>query len=254
MFDRLHYSWRVLATGFSFAIFAVGGACIGLFIAVYFYLAPMARTKKHKFSRTLVARSFRLYINMMRFFGLLTYSIKGGDRLGRPGQLIIANHPSLLDVVFLMSLMDDANCVVKGSLRSSWLTRWSVIASDYISGDSESLLDDCKKALDEGESLIIFPEGTRTHPGQKPKFLRGAAYIAKHSGCQLTPVLITCDPPTLLKGQKWYQIPAMAPHFSIHALEDIDLGPAVDDDRHLREEVRQLNVDLQDIYALRMGL
>ncbi|WP_245395071.1 hypothetical protein [methane-oxidizing endosymbiont of Gigantopelta aegis] len=38
------------------------------------------------------------------------------DKLNRPGQLIVANHPTLIDIVFLISRIPYACCIVKDSL------------------------------------------------------------------------------------------------------------------------------------------
>ena len=49
----------------------------------------------------------------MRALGLITYEIKGRERLLPRGQLIIANHPSLLDVCFIIALIEESDCIVK---------------------------------------------------------------------------------------------------------------------------------------------
>lgn len=106
--------------------------------------------------------------------GVLTYDIQGAERLGRPGQMIIANHPSLIDVVFLIGLVRRANCVVKKSLWENPFTRGPLRSTEYISNDgSMDMLDAAANALQSGQTLIIFPEGTRTQPGQAPAFHRG---------------------------------------------------------------------------------
>ena len=51
-------------------------------------------------ARVTIARTFRLFIAALRRTGVLAFDFQGGERLGRPGQLIIANHPSPLDVAF----------------------------------------------------------------------------------------------------------------------------------------------------------
>ncbi len=48
--------------------------------------------------------------------GVLSYEFHGAERLGRPGQIILANHPSLIDVVFLIGFTPQATCIVKEAL------------------------------------------------------------------------------------------------------------------------------------------
>jgi 1-acyl-sn-glycerol-3-phosphate acyltransferase len=106
--------------------------------------------------------------------GVLTYRRQGAEKLGRPGQMIIANHPSLIDVVLLIGLVRNANCVVKQSLWQNPFTRSPVRCRQYISNDgSVDMLDNAAGALRGGQTLIIFPEGTRTRRAQPPPFIAG---------------------------------------------------------------------------------
>ena len=61
-----------------------------------------------------------LYMETMRVLGILTYRVEGAERLREPGRLIVANHPTLIDVVLLVSLMPEVDCIVKrGSVAQS---------------------------------------------------------------------------------------------------------------------------------------
>ena len=80
--------------------------------------------------------------------------------------------------------------------------------------DGEQLLTDCVAALERGENLIIFPEGTRTasdgalsSSGGGPR--RGAGR------CNVTPVLIRCRPVMLARDVRWWKLPASRSQFSI---------------------------------------
>ena len=135
--------------------------------------------------------------------------VHGVEKLktGKP-KLILANHPTLLDVVLLISIIKHTNCVVKKTLFRDPFLGGVVKAAGYINNiGTEAIIDDCVKALKSGDNLIIFPEGTRTVPKKELKFQRGAAHIAARSGADVVPVTITCDPPTLSKAHKWYHIP-----------------------------------------------
>jgi 1-acyl-sn-glycerol-3-phosphate acyltransferase len=231
--SRDAYYWRLLATALSFALFGVGGLCLRLVILPLANCLPGSALSHRLRARRLVSRLFWLLVRFMARTGVLTYEIEGADRLGRPGQMIIANHPSLIDVVFLIGLVRDANCVVKQSLWQNPFTRGAVRSTDYISNDgSMDMLDAAAVALQEGQTLIIFPEGTRTQPGQAPAFHRGAAAIALRGAKLVTPVTIQVSPSTLTKAEPWYRIPQRRVHFSLRVGADIDpqafaaLGPA----------------------------
>ena len=226
------YYWRLTATGLSFALFGVGGLCLRLIVFPVLGCLPGDTVRQRERARATVSRLFWLFIRTMSRMGVLTYEVQGAERLGRPGQMIIANHPSLIDVVFLIGLVRNANCVVKQSLWQNPFTRSPVRATQYISNDgSVDMLDTAAGALREGQTLIIFPEGTRTQPGLTPAFHRVAASIALRGAKILTPVVIKVSPTTLTKAEPWYRIPDRRVHFSFHVGADIDpttftaLGP-----------------------------
>ena len=215
--------WRLAATGLSFMLFGVGGLCLRLIVFPLLALLPGDKAEHRRRARQTVSRLFWLFVQFMYRSGVLTYEVEGAERLGRPGQLVIANHPSLIDVVVLIALIRDANCVVKQSLWDNPFTRGPIRAAQYISNNgSAEMLDEAADALRQGQTLIIFPEGTRTTPGQAPQFHRGAAAIALRGARLVTPVVISVTPTTLTKAEPWYRIPARRFHFHLRVGEDID--------------------------------
>lgn len=215
--------WRLVFTGLSFVLFGLGGLLLRIFCFPLMAVGFRDPVRRRQAARWLVSRAFSLFVGFMRRTGVLTYSIEHPERLGRAGQMILANHPSLIDVVLLISCVRDANCVVKESLWRNPFTRGPVLAAGYISNNaSVEMLEDTAQALREGQTLIIFPEGTRTIPGQMPVFHRGAAAIAIRGAACVTPVVIRVSPTTLTKAEPWYSIPARRVHFSLAVGEDID--------------------------------
>ena len=227
------YYWRLLATAASFALFGLGGLCLRVLFFPLLSCLPGDAQRHQQRARHTISRLFWLFIRFMARAGVLTYDVQGAERLGRPGQMVIANHPSLIDVVFLIGLVRDANCVVKQSLWQNAFTRGPVRSTGYISNDgSLDMLDTAAQALRDGQTLIIFPEGTRTHPGQPPAFHRGGAAIALRGAKVITPVTIHVSPTTLTKAEPWYRIPLRRVHFQLRVGADIDphafsaMGPA----------------------------
>ncbi len=217
--NKLLKPWRIGVTGICFLIFGVGGLLISLCLNAIYLLSP--RGKSTALSRLIISIAFRIYIILLKRLGLLTYDIIGSENLQQDGMLIVANHPSLLDVVFLISLVRNANCIVKESLWYNPLTFGAVSVANYIKNNSQNLLQECNNTLNSSASLVIFPEGTRTQPGKPLKFQRGAANIALSTGKEITPVFINCSPTTLTKGEKWYQVPVRPPRYTVHVLPPI---------------------------------
>ncbi|AQZ35247.1 acyltransferase [Pseudomonas sp. LPH1] len=217
------YAWRLVATALSFALFGVGGVLLRVLVFPLLSLLPGDALRRRTRARAVVSRTFRLFVEFMFRTGVLTYEVEGAERLGRPGQMVIANHPSLIDVVVLIAFIRDANCVVKQSLWENPCMRGPIRAAQYISNSgSMDMLDEAAGALQNGETLIIFPEGTRTVPGSSPEFHRGAAAIAVRGASVVTPVVISVTPTTLTKAEPWYSIPSRRFHFRLRVGEDID--------------------------------
>ena len=215
--------WRLIATALSFALFGLGGLCLRLVVFPVVNRLPGDALARRRRARLTNSRLFWFFVQFMYRSGVLTYEVQGAERLGRPGQLVIANHPSLIDVVVLVSLIRDANCVVKQSLWDNPFTRGPIRAAQYISNNgSAEMLDEAAEALQQGQTLIIFPEGTRTTPGQPPQFHRGAAAIALRGAKLVTPVVISVTPTTLTKAEPWYRIPSRRFHFHLRVGDDID--------------------------------
>ena len=148
-----------------------------------------------------------------------------GAVVGIDGLLVLANHPTLIDVVFLMSLLPGADCVVKSALARNPFTRGPVRAAGYVcNDDGVALVDDCIEAVRRGGNLLIFPEGTRTRRGEPLKLQRGAANIAVRGCLDVTPVRLSCTPMTLGKGEKWYRVPVRRFHFVVDVQPDLEVS------------------------------
>ncbi|MGE0115899.1 MAG: lysophospholipid acyltransferase family protein [Steroidobacteraceae bacterium] len=223
LLDRV---WRILATGFVFVVFGLGA----LFISITVFPVLRLSARNPEAARLRIQRgmqlTFKVYVWLMKSLGLLSYEVHHVERLWAPGQLVIANHPTLIDVVFLVSLMPRVDCIVKQGLWRNPFLRWPVLWASYIPNSTgEILVQDCAATLRRGNSLLVFPEGTRSVPGQPLRMQRGTAHIALASGAPILPVTIAVTEPTLTKGYPWHRVPRSRPHFCIKVGEP--LSPSV---------------------------
>ena len=219
---KLNRLWRVFATGFVFALFGVGALVISVTMFPLLRLSTLnADTARRRIQRGMQL-NFRAFMETMRVLGILTYRVDGAERLREPGRLIVANHPTLIDVVLLVSQMPEVDCIVKQGLWRNPFLRWPVSWAGYLQNAAgEELIGECSATLRRGHSLLVFPEGTRTVPGEPLRMQRGAAHIALAADSDILPVTITCDPPTLFKGNPWYRVPARRFHMHVVVGEPI---------------------------------
>jgi 1-acyl-sn-glycerol-3-phosphate acyltransferase len=139
--------------------------------------------------------------------GVLDYRITG-RRPSAPGQLVVANHPSLIDVIFVVAQVPDAYCVVKDDLGRNVFTRLIVKATGYVTSDPPELaISRCVELLEAGATVVMFPEGTRTVGGQPLCFKHGAARVICRARCAVLPAHLAISPPTLAKGEAWSKVP-----------------------------------------------
>ncbi|WP_308364456.1 MULTISPECIES: lysophospholipid acyltransferase family protein [unclassified Microbulbifer] len=208
------YWGRLLATAAAFSLFGLGGLVLGLLVFPPLKLIYRDSEVCRRRARLLVHHAFRAFIGFMHITGIYTYRFCDEARLRQPGQLVLANHPSLIDVVFLISRIPNTNCIVKASLFRNPFMRWVVSTAGYIPNDDpEKIIQLAAESLACGESVVLFPEGTRSVPGRGLRLQRGAAYMALRARVAPTLVTIRCNPPMLMKNVPWYSIPLSRPHF-----------------------------------------
>lgn len=198
--------WRINATFICFSTFGVGGFLLPIIIRPMLWLFIRDSAKRNRLGKSCVHYGFRAFVEMMQFLGVIKYRINGLDKLSSSGHLILANHPTLIDVVMLIAFIKNADCVVKGSLLKNPATHGPISMAGYIANDNPlEVIDQAACSLKQGNNVIIFPEGTRTTVNEALKLKRGAANIALASEANITPVIIQCNPPALSKEHHWYE-------------------------------------------------
>jgi 1-acyl-sn-glycerol-3-phosphate acyltransferase len=247
--SRTDYYWlRLFGTGLWFLVFGLVTFVLGFVVLPVIRLVTPERLRRQLRSRAVLGGGMRAFIHGVSDLRLIEFEFIGREKLGRPGQLIVANHPTLIDVCFLLGFTPTATCIVKASHFRNPITRGAVIGAGYITNaPTEDMIHAAEAALSAGETLLMFPEGTRTVPGRPMAMQRGAANVALRAARVLTPVYISCEPPTLSKNLPWYRIPPRRPKWTLRVGDDIDLGAYRD--APLPIASRRLHSDLAGLFA-----
>lgn len=221
--------YRIPVTGLCFAVFGLGGLLLGLTAFPLLQLLVRDPGRRSRRARELVRQSFRGFIGLMRLGGVVDARVVGAERLQRRGLLILASHPTLVDVVALIAVTPQADCVVKAALVRNPFTVFPVRACNFILNQGgAALLDDCQASLRAGGNLVIFPEGTRSRPGQPLQLQRGAAQLALRAGVAITPVRIRCEPLGLTKGRPWWRTHDRPMRLTLEVGDDLPTQPFLD--------------------------
>lgn len=196
------YALRSAGKILSFALFGGGAVLLTIVLLPAYRLAFRDRQSFSRHARATVSLMFRFFIRVMSILGVARIKVfdKSGNAVENQKEnplrslsscIVVANHPSLLDVVMLISQIPNADVIANAYLdRRNILTK--IVHALYITSNvpHEELVERCRASVAGGNALIIFPEGTRSLPTGQNQFKKGAARISLAARCPLVPVYI----------------------------------------------------------------
>ena len=214
---------RALIVLLEMFIFAVGGLFIGLFII------PISTLKykgleHRKFCANVVHKSWKFFSKLMCLFGSIKIKING-DFENIKSSVIVANHPSLIDIVLLIGLIPNCLCLAKKELLKNPIMH-NIVKYLYIINDVDidEFQKETKKELENGFNIIIFPTGTRTLPNEELKIHKGSAQIAINANVDIIPVTIKQDYPLLIKNHFPLDVGTKATSFELTRKNNINIS------------------------------
>ena len=122
-------------------------------------------------------------------------AISGQENIPKHPVVILSNHQSPWETIFLYHFFSPVSAIIKKELLSIPLFGWSLAMLKPIAIDRkrklnarQAILEQGKKLLDQNISILIFPEGTRVSPGENKKYQSGGAVLAIEAGATVLPV------------------------------------------------------------------
>jgi len=184
LFGYINKYWRTVISFFyfGFTMLFIFNPFTWFFFAINGRNAA-SRARYHVFAQRLAAHYVRLIA------GLRLTNI---GELSDQQSVIIANHQSFIDIVLCLSLSPKIVMIVKDYV---WKNPFLGVAARYLdcvptSFDDQQREERIKRIIEEGYSLFVFPEGTRSETGEIGRFHRGAFYYAEQYNLPIQPVLI----------------------------------------------------------------
>jgi 1-acyl-sn-glycerol-3-phosphate acyltransferase len=115
---------------------------------------------------------------------------------GRP-YIFMANHASMIDIwAVCVTIPASFRFIAKKQLSRIPLFGWAMAAGRFIFIDRQNAvaarrsMEEAARRIRSGQSVVIFPEGTRTRNGRLLPFKKGGFHLAIESGAAIVPVAI----------------------------------------------------------------
>jgi 1-acyl-sn-glycerol-3-phosphate acyltransferase len=237
---------RVLLVGLCYLVFGVAGMMLAYVLLPLRLIGVKGTEARAHAAQDLLYVWSRRYFMFTRLLGIVRPHYPDAVQLPdrERGAVIIANHPSLLDVVFAMGSMPRLTYVAKASWMTSPLVGRMLRACGHIGSprgttpaDGAIALQRMIEALENGRTLLVFPEGTRSPRRGMWPFHRGAFEAAVRTKSPILQCVLEVDPPMLRKEQPWYDVADRAIEYRMRVLGAIDTKEITGNTKKLVREI-----------------
>jgi 1-acyl-sn-glycerol-3-phosphate acyltransferase len=185
---------------------------------------------------------FRLFFVILRVIGVGRFDVSGLRTLRADVPVVLApNHPSLLDALLIVAYVPRVVCVLKAALLNNLFLGTGARLAGYIRHEPpRSMIRSAVEQLALGNSVLLFPEGTRTTAPPLNPLQAGVGIIAEQAGVPIQALIIEVDTPYASKGNSLLRNPSLPFRYAVRLGER---QPPPDDvrqsmaelERHLRQ-------------------
>jgi 1-acyl-sn-glycerol-3-phosphate acyltransferase len=217
---------------------------IGNLVSLPLILLP--RALRQPIVQAAISRILAVFLAGASRCGLMHLDLSALDALNRErGLLLATNHPSMIDVFLVMSRLKRVACLMKASIGFNPFLAVGAYLGGYISNKrSDLMIRQASAAAAAGQTILAFPEGTRTTTQPVNKLKPGLALIAKRSRAPLQIILIETNSPYLSQGWKIWRPPQFPLVYKAR------LGPRLLPASSVSETVRQLQEHFEKALSL----
>lgn len=165
----------------------------------------------------------------------IRYEISGKENLPNFPVIIMSNHQSAWETIVFLHIFPLQTWVLKRELLNIPIYGWALSCLRPIAIDRKNIrrsfkqiITQGKERLQSGQTVIIFPEGTRVAPGEKRRYTISGALLAVESGY---PVLLVAHN----SGTFWQRGLNKQP-----GTIQIEIGPTIEPQGKTAEEINKL--------------
>ncbi len=168
-----------------------------IFFYIWTFLIVLSALPAFIFGRHWVHRASRYWgqgvILLLRLVQI-EVEIRGQHHLPQESVIVASKHQSVWETTMIEFLVPDAAIILKRELTMIPLFGQLLIKAEMISIDRSKgrnvipqMIEGAIRARDQGRSIFIFPEGTRTTPGERGTYRHGAYALYKGTGLKVIP-------------------------------------------------------------------
>lgn len=168
-----------------------------LFSALFALLLLPALALPRRLFQKMARLWCRVLVALLSICCGLRWRVVGGNNLPGVPSIIASKHQSAWDALIFHVLFDDPVYVLKKELLLIPLFGWYLRKAGNIAIDRAAgfravkvMLTSVQRAIAEGATVIIFPEGTRTAPGERASYQPGVAALYSEAGTSVIPVAL----------------------------------------------------------------
>lgn len=172
-------------------------------------LALPARDRLSQPLRRGLRRFFRFYFRALRVLGVAKVELPELDTASG-ARVWVMNHPTIVDAVYLLSLIPQGVCIYKDAIAASPFYGGIAKLARHLPAESgPDMIRSAVERLERGEHLIVFPEGTRTSKFDASRFKGGFALIAKRAGVPVQALWLDNPPDFLTRESGPWKPPSL---------------------------------------------
>lgn len=183
-----------------FIYYGLGCILLSFLCRTLLLLVPVSKEKRDILFRKVMSQFMKSVLYLHPTTKNKTWN-SSDETFDRPA-VIIANHSSFLDTLSLGMLVPKAIFLVNDWVWNSPIFGRAVKALGFypVSRGLESGLEFLREKVEQGYSLIVFPEGTRSYDNVPKRFHKGAFYLAEQFKLDILPIYLLGNGDVLPKG------------------------------------------------------
>jgi 1-acyl-sn-glycerol-3-phosphate acyltransferase len=190
----------------------------------YTLLVILCRPLPHHMRRQSVVPWVNFVIWLVKHLLGIPYRLLGAENIPARAPVVLAKHQSAWETLMLQEVFKDTAFVWRKEIKYLPFFGWALASIPMIETDRNAskssikrLVEQGRHRLENGYTVIIFPEGTRAQPGSKNRYKVGGAHLAVETGAPVLPVALN-------SGEFWGRNAL----FKRSGTVTVSIGPAIE--------------------------